>query len=52
MKLRQFFFPNRGDFQQKKGGLRAHAEGNLKGTKLPKKYEIAQNFDAKLPKKH
>ena len=36
----------------KKGGLRAHAEENLKGAKLPKKYEIAQNFDAKLPEKH
>ena len=27
---------------EKKGGLRAHAEENLQGTKLPKKYEIVQ----------
>ena len=38
MKLRQLFCPNGGDFQRKKGGLRAHAEENLKGAKLPKKH--------------
>ena len=34
---------------KEKRGLGGHAE-HFRGAKLPKKFEIAQNFDAKLPK--